>query len=111
MNIDDFEGRWAEPEGLPSAQLIWQEPGRMGLQVHVGSIEGREVAHIKHGPAGSGKPGGYIANVPGWVWAGHAPGSVGAKLGVEETPVKAFPRLDKAKAAVEYAISRLPSKL
>jgi transcriptional regulator with XRE-family HTH domain len=104
-NTADFAGRWAEPEGTPQGELVWQDPGRAGLGTHVALVEGKTVATIRRHLNGE-----CTVRITGWVWAAPAEDSTADKLGIKETPIKAFATLTRAKKAVEYAMSEYPGE-
>ncbi|MBQ0916846.1 hypothetical protein KBW71_00080 [Hydrogenophaga aromaticivorans] len=97
-------GYWREPlsDLQAGAELAWQAPGALGLQVWVGTIGGRPVARISRQP-GHGK--GCSAALSGWMWTEHLPGSGAAQLGVKESPMRGFNSVPEAKRAIKAALA------
>lgn len=97
-------GYWREPiknlhEG---AALVWQSPGRKGLQVWTGLLDGRPIARISRQP---GHGSGCSAAIDGWMWTDQEPGSPAASLHVKESPTRGFGSVPKAKRAIEAAMA------
>lgn len=100
------EGRWAEPQGVPPGEITWHPPCKAGLKTYVATIEGRVVATVKGNPY---RPG-WVTRIPGWLWAAPTKGSTAERLGIQETPVKAFLDVASAKEAVQNALVCLPKE-
>lgn len=96
-------GYWREPLKLSAvARLTWQAPKPLGLQVWVGSIEGKAVARISRQP---GHGNACSASLDGWIWTEHMPGSAAAQLGVKESPTRGFNSVPEAKRAISAALA------
>lgn len=97
-------GYWREPlDGAQAgADLDWQAPGPLGLQVWIGLLGGRPVARISRQP-GHGK--GCSASLNGWIWTAHEPGSAAERMGVKESPTRGFPSVTAAKRAIAAAMA------
>lgn len=98
-------GFWREPlEGVkPGASITWQPPGQLGLQVWVGTIDGRAVARISRQPA-HGKA--CSAAISGWMWTAHQRGSLAERIG-RPAPVRGFDNVVDAKRAIQQALNAL----
>jgi hypothetical protein len=104
MDKTQFHGRWREePLAASRGDLVWIEP-KSGLQTHVATVLGRQVATIRKAANTQER----VVCVPGWVWSQPLAESAAAKLGIGETEVKGFTDLRAAKYAVEYALKCLP---
>lgn len=77
-------------------------PGRLGLQVWIGTIHGRPVARISRQP---GHAKGCSAALDGWMWTKHLPGSGADQLGVKESPTRGFNSVPEAKRAIKDALA------
>jgi hypothetical protein len=97
-------GYWREPltNVQDGVELDWQGPGARGLQVWVGLLGGRPVARISRQP-GHGK--GCSATIDGWMWTEQEPGSAAARMGVKESPTRAFRSIPEAKRALKAAMA------
>lgn len=107
MDMSTFEGRWREPEaqGALRGDLVWLKPGKGGLQTHVATVAGQQVATLRKHLYERG----YSVRIAGWLWMNPAVESVAAGIGAGEVEVKGFADLRKAKKAVKYALDRLPT--
>lgn len=107
MDFSTFEGRWKEPEAqsVLRGDLVWIKPGQGGLQTHVATVAGHQVATLRKHLHERG----YSVRIAGWSWTKPAPESVAARIGIGELEVKGFADLRTAKKAVKYAMERLPT--
>jgi hypothetical protein len=65
-------------------------------------LAGKQVARISRQP-GHGK--GCSAVLNGWIWTEHLAGSGADKLGVKESPTRAFLSVPEAKRAIKAALA------
>ncbi len=92
-------GYWKEPDGIPPGDLVWRSPEKSGLQTYTASVQTRLVALVRKSPY---QPG-CTVKIEGWLWTSFPEGSVDAKLGTKESPVRQFPNVREAKKAVAAA--------
>mgnify|MGYP001597350553 CR=1 FL=1 len=97
-------GYWREPltNLHADAALTWLEPDKLGLQVWIGLLSGRQVARISRQP---GHGSGCSASLDGWMWTDHLEGSGAAQLGVKESPTRGFKSVTEAKREIEAALA------
>lgn len=100
-------GHWHEPNPLikPSSKVVWQKPGRTGLQTWVGLVDGKQVASIRRQPAHVGTA--CTASLDGWVW--HMTKAVANAFGAKESIPRGFESVPAAKRAIADAIKLHPS--
>lgn len=97
-------GYWREPLQLPQngETLEWIKPGVTGLQTWIGLLRGKPVARISRQP-GFGSS--CSAAIDGWMWTEQMPGSLGARLGIKESPTRGFKSVPEAKRAIKAAFA------
>ncbi|BBB64228.1 hypothetical protein UNDKW_5955 (plasmid) [Undibacterium sp. KW1] len=104
MDESEVDGRWTEPQGIPVGELVWLSPDTGGLQIHIATTAGKQVATIRKHAYVTG----FNGHFSGLMWSKPLVGSVAELIAEKETAVKEFTDFRTPKAAVKYAVDRLP---
>ena len=96
-------GYWREPNPRLTATSVitWRSPGPLGLQVWVGTVDGRQVATIKRHVAAPKECSGQL---DGWMWTVMGEGTLAERMGIKESSTRGFRGINAAKRALQDAI-------